>query len=115
MSRTRAREASRQRRAISDSFHRLKFNRQIFDQWLHNLLVIMIAELDGIGMRPSFKNDILFLSQTLVHIGWQTIEIAKWRHRSNRAIREQRLEFLFGVERRRSAGCLLDLVKIDAV
>src|SRR5712692_9444978 len=104
---------SAQQYPISGSFHRLNLECQVFHPWLDDFLVIAIAELNGVGMGTRFENDVVFLSQTLVHIRWHTIEIAKGRHCSNRAVREERLEFLFAVERNGFASGLFELFKID--
>src|SRR6188472_1791066 len=80
------------RRCVSSrSFHRLQLDRQVVHLWLHDLLVIAITHLDGVCVSARFKHNVVLLRQTLLYICWQTIEIAKGRHRSNRAIGKQRL------------------------
>src|SRR4030095_5963493 len=46
---------------------------------------------------------------------WQTIEIAKGRHPSRRAVRKERLEFLFPIQRDGFAGRFLHLLQINLV
>src|SRR4029077_16924571 len=82
----------------SRSFHRLQLDRQIVHLWFHDLLVIALTHLDRVCVCPRFKHNVVLLRQTLLYICWQTIEIAKGRHRSNRAVGKQRLEFLLLTE-----------------
>src|SRR2546421_7602038 len=84
--------------ASSSSFHRLKLYRQVFHLRLHDFLEITVADFDRVGVRACFEDDVVLLGQMFVHIGRQTIEIPKGRHRSDRAVGEERLEFLFLVE-----------------
>src|SRR4029079_3368053 len=87
------------RRCVSSgSFHRLQLDRQVVHIWLHDLLVIAITYFDRVRVRARFKHDVVLLRQTLLYIRWQAIEIAKGRHRSNRAVRKQSLEFLLIIE-----------------
>src|SRR5262245_6509158 len=69
--------------------HWLQLNRQIVNLWLHDLLVIAIIHLDRVGMCARFKYNVFLLRQTLVHVGWQTIEVPKRRHGSYHAVREK--------------------------
>ena len=62
---------------------------------------------------PASKNNVIFLSQTLVHISRHTVEIAKRRHRADRAVREEGLEFPFALQRDVLAYNLPELLKID--
>src|SRR5712692_9157962 len=90
-------------------FHGLNLDCQLFNSRFDDSLVIAVAQLDGVGMRARFEDDVVFLRQTFVHIRRQTVEIAKGRHRSYCAIGKQRLEFLFATERRPLAKQLPDL------
>src|SRR6266849_1686771 len=101
------------RYAISDSFHRLRLNCQILHLWLHDFLIVTIAEFNRVGVRACFAHNIILFSQTLVHKSWQTIETAKRRHRSDCAVWNQRLELLFLAQRRALPDRLPDLVEID--
>ena len=59
----------------------MHLDRQVFDARLHDLLVATIVELDGVGVSARFENDVIFLGQSFVHAGRQTVEVAKWPHR----------------------------------
>jgi len=76
----------------------LYLDRQIFYLRLHDFLVIAIAEFYRFGVSARFEDNVIFLSQTLVHISGHTVEIAKRRRRSDRAVREERLEFPFSLQ-----------------
>src|SRR6266496_5818590 len=85
--------------ARSRSFHRLKFDRQVFYFWLHDFLVITIAHFDRVRVRARLEHDIVLVRQIFVYVGWQAIETAERRHRSNYAVGKHRLEFLFLIQR----------------
>jgi hypothetical protein len=52
----------------------MHLDRQVFDARLHDLLVATIVELDGVGVSACFENDVIFLGQSFVPAGRQTVE-----------------------------------------
>ena len=66
---------------------------QIFDPRIRYSLVIVITELDRVGVSARFEHDVILLGQTLVDIGGQSIEMTERRHGSHRAIWKERFEF----------------------
>ena len=72
----------------------MHLDRQVFD----DLLVATIVELDGVGVSARFENECNLPASIFCHAGRQTVEVAKWPHRSLRAVWKQRLEFLFRLQ-----------------
>src|SRR5207248_738337 len=99
----------------SRSFHRLQLDRQVVHLWLHDLLIIAITHFDRVCVCTCFEHYVVLFRQTLVHIRWQTIEIAKWRHPSNGAVRKERLKILLRIQRDSFANGFLDFLQINMV
>ena len=57
----------------------MHLDRQVFDARLHDLLASTIAEIHGVGVSARFGNDVIFLGQSFVHTGRQTVEVANGR------------------------------------
>src|SRR5439155_20856841 len=88
-------------------------NRQIFYLRLHDFFIIAISNFYRFGMTACFEDNVIFLSQTLVHISGHTVKIAKRWHCSDRAVRDEGLEFPFALQGDVLADNLPELLKID--
>src|SRR5436190_13633713 len=64
-------------------------------------------------MSACFEDDVILLSQTLVHIRGHTVKIAKRWHCSDHTVREERLEFPFVLYGDVFTDNISELLKID--
>lgn len=57
---------------------------------------VLIAKLEGPGVRAGFKDDFLILREQFVDIDRHSIEIPEGRHRPDFTVRKQPFELIFG-------------------
>src|SRR5258707_6656058 len=75
------------RRSVSSSsFHRVKFDRNVLNPWVHNLFIITIVHYDRVSVRAGLEDNVVLFCEILVHKSRQTIKISERRHRADRGV-----------------------------